>query len=222
MSSDPESTTQALSREVRYALQRLLRKGKYLLGHDPLTLPILLRCTPMGISRQITDCTDLVVEGFPRAGNTFTVTALMNASQYNLRISSHCHHPSQVKRAALLGIPTVLVVREPLATLSSYLTFGRHGRPGAVIREYISYHRELSHYVDRLLICEFSESITDLSAVIARINFRFGMDIPPFDQSPENTERVFDEISRYHTLVHRKRDPAEVVPRPAASSRANE
>ena len=59
--------------QTRYRVRRLLRHGKYMIGHDPIFLPILLRLTPMGISKEITDHTDIVVEGFPRSGNTFTV-----------------------------------------------------------------------------------------------------------------------------------------------------
>ena len=47
-------------------------RTKNFFGHEPIFLPILLRLTPLGTSRQITPATDLVIEGFPRSGNTFT------------------------------------------------------------------------------------------------------------------------------------------------------
>ena len=158
-----------------HAARRLLRRGKYMLGHDPMFLPILLRLTPMGTSRRIGESTDLVVEGFPRAGNTFVVYALQSASGNRLQVASHVHHPSQVKLAVARQIPTVLVVREPIATLSSYLTYAQHGRPSGVLKEYVSYHQELVPYADRLLVCDFEESTSDMSSVIARINLRYSM-----------------------------------------------
>jgi hypothetical protein len=109
---------------ARGAVLRSLRRGKYLLGHDPWTLPVLLRFTPTGISRQITEHTDLVVEGFPRSGNTFMVTALQQVTDHRLRIASHVHHPAQVKLAYLRNVPTVLVVREPLDTLCTAWSAG--------------------------------------------------------------------------------------------------
>lgn len=201
--------------QLRYATRRLLRRAKFALGNDPVFLPILLRLTPLGTSRKITDHTDLVVEGFPRGGNTFTVFALRDASKHELDIVSHVHHPSQVKHATARNVPTVLVVREPVPVLASYLVFGKHGRPATVIREYCAYHRVLLPYVDRVAVCDFKEITTDLSSVIARINGRFGLSIPPFDQSPTNVDAVFAEISREHRLVHRHADPTDVVPRPA-------
>jgi hypothetical protein len=202
-----------------HAGRRLLRRGKYMVGHDPLFLPILLRLTPMGVSRRIGMDTDLVVEGFPRAGNTFVVYALQSASSNRLKIASHVHHPSQVKLAVARGIPTTFVVREPIATLSSYLTYAQHGRPSGVLKEYISYHEELVPYVDQLLICDFEESTVDMSSVIARINQRYFMEIPPFDQSPQNVERIFGKIARQHGILHPRLDPDRVAPRPTTARR---
>jgi len=205
--------------QARYGYRRILRRGKYLLGHDPVFLPVLLRLTPMGTSRQITEHTQLAVEGFPRGGNTFTVFALQNAARNQLRIASHVHHPSQVKLAVERGLPTVLVVREPIAVLSSYMTYGQHGRPSDVIKEYSSYHRELIPYVDQVLVCEFEEIVSDMSSVIARINRRFSMEIPPFDHSQANVDTVFAEIARQHELLHPNLDPDQVAPRPTDARR---
>jgi hypothetical protein len=205
--------------EMQNKGRRLLRHGKYALGHDPIFLPVLLRLTPLGISRQITDFTELVVEGFPRSGNTFTVFALQNAARNQLRLCSHVHHPSQVKLAVERGLPTVLVVREPIATLSSYLTYGQHGRPGDVLKEYYSYHRELIPYADRVLIVDFDEITSNMPAIVDRINLRFSMDISPFDQSPENIDHVFAEIARQHQLVHPDLEPDHVAPRPTSARR---
>lgn len=204
------------SLRLRYAWWRFLRKGKFVLGHDPLFLPIFMRLTPLGTSRQITEHTELVVEGFPRSSNTFTVFALEDAAHHRLRIASHVHHPAQVKLAVSRGVPTVLVVREPIATLASYLSFGQHGRPSTVLKEYAYYLRELVPYVDQVLICTFDEVVTNLTGIIDRINERFSMSIPPFDQSPENVDRVFEEIGRQHSLLYSRQDPVNVAPRPAA------
>ncbi len=212
-----KSAADAVAQEARKMVFRLLRRGKYLVGHDPLLLPVLLRLTPMGISRAITDSTDLVIEGFPRCGNTFTVTGIQFAADHRIQIASHVHHPSQIKLARQRGVPTLIVVRDPLDALSSYLTYGQHGRPQTVIREYCSYHRELLPYLDEVLVSDFTVNVTKLSETIARINERFAMSIPPFDQSPENTQQVFEEISHFHKLTHPTLNPSIVAPRPQTS-----
>lgn len=196
---------------------RLMRRGKYWVGRDPILLPVLLRLTPLGISRRITQSTALVVEGFPRGGNTFTVFALQDAVDHRLRISSHVHLPSQVKHAVARGIPVLLVVREPVALLSSYLVYGPHATPKDVLQEYTSYHRQLVPYIEQLLICDFEDIIRDMSSVIVRINDRYGLNIPPFDQSPANVQRVFARIGQHHRLVHPHLDPGKGIPYPSTS-----
>ena len=161
-----------------------------------------------------------MVEGFPRSGNTFTVFALQDAANQRLRIASHVHHPSQVIRAVSRGVPTVLVVRDPVSALASYLSYGQHGRPHTVLKEYVSYHRELIPYIDQTMVCTFPEIVSDLSAIIDRINERFSLQIPPFDQSPENVDRVFEEIALQHRLVHKGKNPDFVAPRPMSARRA--
>jgi len=206
--------TETAKQQVRNSIFRLLRRGKFLLGNDPIFLPLFLRLTPLGISRAITASTDLVIEGFPRCGNTFAVTAVEYASEHRIRVASHVHHPAQVKQAYRRGVPVLIVIREPVDALASYLTYGEHGRPASAIAEYCSYYRELLPYLDGVVISDFSVNVSNLSETIERLNERFGLAIPPFDQTPENVELVFDEISRFHKLTHRNLDASSVAPRP--------
>jgi hypothetical protein len=203
--SDGKSGLRALGvvgSRVDYLWRHALRAGKLMVGHEPMLLPLLLRLTPLGTSRQITEQTGLVVEGFPRSGNTYTTFALEDASRHLLEIASHVHQPSQIKAGLARGLPTVMVIREPSAALASYLVYGPQFTPAQVIREYCSYHRELAPYVERILICEFSEVTTNMASVIDRINHRYGMKIGPFDESPANVERIQNKIVRQHEVVH--------------------
>ena len=194
-----DEVTRAL--QVRYAGRRVLRHGKNLMGLHPATLPILLRLTPTGTTRRIEADTELVVEGFPRSGNTFTSFALKHANP-SLRMVSHVHHPSQVKLAVARGVPTVVVVREPIATLASYLIAGPHGRTGAVLREYISYHHELLSVASNVLVVDFDEITSDMGEVSRMITERFGLELKPFDHQPDQVEAVYRAIERHHDELH--------------------
>jgi hypothetical protein len=44
--------------------------------------------------------TQLVIEGFPRSGNTFAVVAFEQAQRQSVRIAHHLHAPAQVMLAA--------------------------------------------------------------------------------------------------------------------------
>ena len=205
--------------EVRHLWRQILRRAKNFLGHEPIFLPILLRLTPLGTSRQITASTDLVIEGFPRSGNTFTTFAIEDASGHELTIASHVHQPCQIKLALARGLPTVLVVRDPVSALASYLVYDDRFSASTVIGEYCSYHRELVPYAERLLICEFDEITSHISSVIARINLKFSMQIPAFDEDPSNVERVLAQIERRHKLVHPGLDPVQSAASPQTDRR---
>jgi hypothetical protein len=203
--------------QVRHLWRHVLRRTKNFFGHEPIFLPILLRLTPLGTSRQITPATDLVIEGFPRSGNTFTTFGVEQASGYELTIASHVHQPCQVKLALSRGLPTVLVVRDPVAALASYLVYDRRFSISTVIGEYCSYHRELVPYAERVLVCEFDEVTAHLSSVVNRINHRYSFKISPFDESPANVERVLAQIEWRHKLVHPRLDPVESAASPQQS-----
>ena len=204
---------------VRYFWRHILRLTKNFLGHEPIFLPILLRLTPLGTSRQITASTDLVVEGFPRSGNTFTTFAIEQASGYELAIASHVHQPCQIKVALARSLPTVLVVRDPVSALASYLVYDRRFSVETVIGEYCSYHRELVPYAERVLVCEFDEITSCMSSVIRRINQKYSLRIAPFDEAPSNVERVLAQIEWRHKLVHPRLDPVESAASPQADRR---
>jgi hypothetical protein len=48
--------------------------------------------------------TQIVIEGFPRSGNTFAVVALQQAQRESVRVARHLHMPEQVIRAAKSGV----------------------------------------------------------------------------------------------------------------------
>lgn len=212
---EPAPDGPARARSSAATARRALRRAKYLMGHHPATLPVLLRCTPLGTSRRITADTQLVVEGFPRAGNTFVVGALLDAARQGLSIKSHVHHPAQIKDAVRRGVPVLLLVRRPLPTLASYLIAGPHATPAGVLDEYIRYHRELLPFLRDIEVADFDEATTDMGALIRRLNERFDLSIPEFDETPPAVARTFaalDEAENRsdHNRRHRLalRDPA--------------
>ena len=75
----------------------------------------LLR-TRENFERAVTPDTQLVIEGFPRSGNTFARRAFVMAQDERFdktRIARHLHVPAQVVRAARWQIPTLVLIRKP-------------------------------------------------------------------------------------------------------------
>lgn len=57
--------------------------------------------------------TELVIEGFPRSGNSFSVFAFSNFGADALRLAHHVHSPSLIVLAARYRLPAVVLIRAP-------------------------------------------------------------------------------------------------------------
>ncbi|MCX7620797.1 MAG: hypothetical protein N2037_08160 [Acidimicrobiales bacterium] len=208
-------------RSAAYTTRRLLRRIREMLGDDPFFLPIVLRATPTGTVRRLTDETEIVIEGFPRSGNTFAFFALKHAAALagrDIVISSHVHTPSAVKAAVRLRYPTLYVIRRPIDTIVSLLIAAPHVPFDAAIDEWLHHHEEILPYHERFVIGTFDDVTTDFGKVTAIVNERFGTDFPLFEPTEENVEAVFAAIDRNHQVLHGGTE--NVVPRPSALRKA--
>src|SRR5215204_2605761 len=86
-------------------------------GHPTVFFSLyrLLR-TRKDLTRAVTPDKQVVIEGFPRSGNSFARRAFIMAQDETFdvtRIAHHLHVPAQVIRAAQWQIPTLVLIRRP-------------------------------------------------------------------------------------------------------------
>lgn len=208
-------------RSWRYTVRRNLRRARELVGDEQLLLPVVLRATPTGTVRRLSDATQLVIEGMPRSGNTFAFFAIKHAEAQegrDIQLSSHVHTPSAVRAAIGARFPTVVVIRRPLDAVVSLLIAAPHVRFAEAIDEWVHHHREILPYHDRFVVATFDQVTTDFGAVTERINDRFGTTFARYVPSAETDEAVFAAINRNHLELHGGTE--NVVPRPSALRRA--
>jgi hypothetical protein len=205
---------------ARARTRLLVRRAHKRLGDHPAALPVILRLTPLGTARRITDRTQLVIEGFPRSGNTFAVFALRSAQPAPVEVTSHVHVPAQVKLAVRRQVPTVVAVREPLGTTSSLVVAAPHVPVERALREYVHHHRQLLPLQDGFLVVDFTEITSDMGAVTVAINERFATSFVPFDHTSEHEAAVFAAIEAHHQEVHGGTE--HVVARPSEQRRADQ
>ena len=195
--------------------RRALRRARMALGDHPAFLPVVLALTPQRMSRAITARTELVVEGFPRCGNTFLVAAIELAEGRDVAISSHVHVPAQVKLAVRRGLPTIVVIRDPLDAVASLMVAAPHIRPRSGLEEFAHHYNELLAYRDRVVVATFEEITRDTGAVIDAVNQRFRTSFAHFDHTPDNVAAAFAAVDARFELVHGHRTRA--LPRPSTS-----
>jgi hypothetical protein len=140
------------------------------------------------------DETELLIDGFPRSGNTFAVVAFQLAQPAPVRISHHIHSSAHMIAAAKRGTPVVVTVREPVEAVLSCVIREPYVSLGHALRAYAAFYRTLQPWRDRMVVAEFREIITDFGEVVGRVNERFGTAFTPFAHTPESVAECFGII----------------------------
>jgi hypothetical protein len=160
--------------------------------------------------------TQIVIEGFPRSGNTFAVVAFRQAQPESVRVAHHLHMPAQLMRAAKWGIPTLLLARKPTDAALSWVI----REPGVPIRQalkhYVAFYEKAAEYQDALVVGFFEEVTRDYGAVLERVNAKFGTEFSTFVHSEENVKSVFDHIEEVHRARRGGRLDAKQIAHPSA------
>jgi hypothetical protein len=141
----------------------------------------------------VTRDTELVIEAFGRAGSTFAQYAFLAAQNRPVKIAHHTHAAAQVIAGIRMRIPTLVIVRRPEdAALSHMVRHQVSARPALVA--WIRFHRRILPYRDRMVLVSFESMKKDFGAVIRGINKKFGTTFGVWQHTPENENRIFEQI----------------------------
>ena len=169
-------------------------------------------------ARGVATDTQLVIEGFPRSGNSFARRAFImaqNDPQIKDHIAHHLHVPAQVVRAARWQIPSLVLIRRPRDAVLS-LAIRDPISVDQALRYYVSFYETAERYRDAYVLGLFEEVTEDFGQVIKRMNDKFGTAFSLFRHDEQNVGRVFADMDTYarkkygETLWERK------VQRPSA------
>jgi len=173
------------------ALARLRQAVSHVLGEYPRLYYPVMRHHRRYKELLITDGTELVIEGYPRSGNTFAVAALQFAQPRPLNIARHTHAPAQVMEGVRLCLPTLVIVRNPRDAAVSLVI----REPGVTLphafERYRQYHERIHSCRSGFLVALFDEVTTGFGAVVERFNNAFGLSLTPFPHTPANRDAVF-------------------------------
>jgi hypothetical protein len=152
----------------------------------------LLR-TRQNLAGAVTPDKQLVIEGFPRSGNTFARRAFIMAQNEGFdqtRIACHLHVPAQVILAARWQIPTLVPIRRPRDAVLSFVIRDPISVDQA-LRYYVSFYETVEKYRDAYVLGLFEEITEDFGQVIKHINDKFGTTFSLFRHDEENVSKVF-------------------------------
>ena len=163
--------------------------------------------------------TDLLVESYPRCASSFAIAAFRLAQEpRNLRVAHHTHASGHVIAGIRLGIPTLVLIREPEgAVVSSRI---RHpARTYAdLLRGFCAFYEPLVPHRGDLVIGTFDEVVGgELGAITRRMNARLGTTYAEFEPTEENVARCLREIDENWRDRRGDGDRLErVIPRPSS------
>jgi hypothetical protein len=138
-----------------------------------------------------TDATELVIDGFPRCGNTFAVVAFQLAQPAPVRVSHHIHSAANIVAAAKRRTPVVVTIRDPKDAVLSCVIREPYVSIQQALTAYIALYERLQAWRHRFLVADFRDITTDMGAVIDRVNDRFDTNFARFTHLPDHVGQCF-------------------------------
>jgi hypothetical protein len=171
---------------------------------------------------RITTHTALVIDGYPRSGNSYARATFQYANGDDLPISTHAHSHRMPERAVRLGIPAIVLIREPRDAIDS----GRHFEPSVPVAHQVTayrrYYEPMLKIIDHVVIATFDEITDDPGTVTERCNARFGTDFVPYRRTPEAEAACAAVIDAATAMVAAPERFAATVSRPSSVRAAQE
>ncbi len=140
--------------------------------------------------------TELVIEGFQRSGNTFAVIAFEVAQPEAVKLAHHLHAAAQIVAAVRMGIPTLVLIRDPDESVLSHMV----REPGITVRQslanWVRFYDPVVSLMDRVVMADFLDVTSDFGRVVRDVNTRFGTRFAEFEHTGANVERCFQLIEQ--------------------------
>ena len=197
-----------IDKKTRYRLHRIA--GRYPKLYFPI-YRFLGRHPELAVNPN----TELVIEGFPRSANTFSVVAFQKAQSRPVHIAHHLHVPAQIIEGVRRSLPTMLLLRRPADAIISLLLREDYLDAITALRDYIGFHRPLVALSNRIVIAPFDEVISDFGKTIHRMNEQFNTQYNVFRPEPDEIDKVFDSLDSLETETATSQVNENKVARPS-------
>jgi hypothetical protein len=133
----------------------------------------------------------LVIDGFLRSGNTFSVAAFAVSKGRDCTLADTCTVRPHVLRAVRLGLPTIVHIRRPADAVASHLVRRPTLTPDDALREYLDFYCTAWRARDGFVVGRFDQVVSDFGSVLERVNRRYGTSFHPYVTSEQNEAAAF-------------------------------
>lgn len=178
----------------------LRRHGRAVLAPHPRTYFLFDRLTrPPGYSGTLGPETELVIEGFPRSANSWTVVAFREAQPRPPRIAHHRHAEAQVLAGVKRGLPVLVLIRRPDEAIRSLVFPDPENDPRRALERWLAFYGAVHRVSHGVVIATFEQATQDLGGVVDRLNARFGCAFARPPATEEFRRHVFAKLEEENT-----------------------
>ena len=182
-------------------MKKLRRKFRsYISKYPKIYIPLARHVRKRG-NNILSKSTEMVVEGFPRSGNSFVEAALIFSQKRELVLGHHTHTAAHVILAVKQSVPCLVLIRAPREAARSLIMLAPDTIDAKMaLREYITFYETIEPFRYGFVIGEFNILTKSFGAIIEELNTKFEMDYLDFDHTKENVLEIFTILDNLSTL----------------------
>lgn len=147
--------------------------------------------------------TNIVIEGFPRSGNSFSVRAFTNTQDRKVSVAHHLHSWGNLYYAKKHSIPGLVLIRKPGDVIVSLAVHAIEQKavPAGIdpkdlllwnCRYYLAFYSRVECHLSYFCVATFEQVTSNFGAVIENLNKHYKCDFSTFDHNDDNVREVFE------------------------------
>jgi len=135
--------------------------------------------------------TELLIEAYPRSGNSFAYQAFKSAQTMPVRVAHHTHAPACVLYASSRSIPSLVIIRQPRDAVLSNVVFHPDMTIRMVLEDYVDFYTTIRPVRDSIVLAKFESVTGDFGQVIDTVNRKFSTSFSRFEHDFDGEHRIF-------------------------------
>jgi len=179
--------------------------AKRILSSCPLLFYNLFKILRYNDTRIVSKSTELVIEGYPRSGNTYAIAAFQFSQSRTINVASHVHMIIQLKLGIKWNIPTIVIVREPIDAIISFI-IREDVSPRFAIFYYKNYYEYVKEILSKIVVIRFSELVNDFNILIKKVNQRYKTNYKGLVNTVENNNEIFKVVKEMDKIDRGKKN----------------
>jgi hypothetical protein len=121
--------------------------------------------------------------------------AFESVQKKRLNIAHHTHLAGQVLYAVKKGIPSIVLIRDPLDACSSLLLREPSLSAESCLKFYLDFHVPLKPYLNEMVVASFDSIISNYAPIIERVNEMHATDFGVYRNDSEADAHLFKKMS---------------------------